>query len=189
MSDNRLRIMKSATELFAARGYDGVGIQEILDAVAVTKPTLYHYFESKQGLLNAVLKEGYTPLIERIRTAAYYQYDLMRTLRDLVGIFFNYAKENGTFYRLSLAVQLAPPESQAHTAAQPYHDELRKIMEELFIKAANDHGNMKGRHAAYAATFVGMINTYIGMYLNREIELNDDLAPRTVQQFMYGIFS
>ena len=42
--DNKETIMTCALDLFYARGYDGVGVQEIADAAGITKPTLYYYF-------------------------------------------------------------------------------------------------------------------------------------------------
>ena len=49
MTDNRAKILACAMQLFAARGYDAVGVQEIVDAVGIAKPTLYHFFGSKAG--------------------------------------------------------------------------------------------------------------------------------------------
>jgi TetR/AcrR family transcriptional regulator len=63
------------------------------------------------------------------------------------------------------------------------------LLEALFLAAADDHGNMRGRHEAYAATFLGMINTYIGLALNDLATINDHLVYRAVHQFMHGIFS
>ena len=40
--DNREIILKTAKSLFYARGYDGVGVQEIAEKSGVTKPTLYY---------------------------------------------------------------------------------------------------------------------------------------------------
>jgi AcrR family transcriptional regulator len=40
LADNRAELMDCALELFAAYGYDGVGVQNICEAAAVTKPTL-----------------------------------------------------------------------------------------------------------------------------------------------------
>jgi TetR/AcrR family transcriptional regulator len=48
---------------------------------------------------------------------------------------------------------------------------------------------MKGRHRAYAATFLGMVNTYISLALNGYAKLDDDLVRKAVHQFMHGIFS
>ena len=45
--ENKELIMKCALDLFYAKGYDAVGVQEIVDKAGVTKPTLYYYFGSK----------------------------------------------------------------------------------------------------------------------------------------------
>lgn len=48
--DNKELILKSALDLFYAKGYDAVGVQEIVDKAGISKPTLYYYFGSKLGL-------------------------------------------------------------------------------------------------------------------------------------------
>ena len=47
--DNKEVLLQVALDLFHAKGYDAVGIQEIVDKAGVTKPTLYYYFGSKKG--------------------------------------------------------------------------------------------------------------------------------------------
>ena len=53
--DNRELLLDAALDLFYAKGYDAVGVQEIVDRAGVTKPTLYYYFGSKIGLLQNLL--------------------------------------------------------------------------------------------------------------------------------------
>ena len=48
---------------------------------------------------------------------------------------------------------------------------------------------MRGRDKAYAATFLGMINTYVGLALNGYATLDDQLIYQAVHQFMHGILS
>jgi len=48
------RIRDAAVKLFAERGFDATSVQEIVDAAAVTKGALYHYFRSKDDLLYEV---------------------------------------------------------------------------------------------------------------------------------------
>jgi AcrR family transcriptional regulator len=55
--DTRLAIMRHAAALFAARGYDAVSVREIVEAAGVTKPSLYYYFSSKEGLARALIEE------------------------------------------------------------------------------------------------------------------------------------
>ena len=54
--ENKENLLTCARDLFYARGYDAVGIQEIVDAAGVTKPTMYYYFGSKQGLLEELMR-------------------------------------------------------------------------------------------------------------------------------------
>ncbi len=60
------RILTAALELFAQKGYDGVGIREIASAVGVRGSALYKHFSSKEEILNAVVQTA----SDRIR--AYY---------------------------------------------------------------------------------------------------------------------
>jgi TetR/AcrR family transcriptional repressor of nem operon len=55
-SDARDRLLVAACELFHARGYRGVGVQELCDQAGVKKGSFYHFFPSKQDLAVAVLQ-------------------------------------------------------------------------------------------------------------------------------------
>jgi AcrR family transcriptional regulator len=52
----RQRLLDTATELFAEKGYAGTTVREIVDRAGVSKPVLYYYFKSKEGLFYAILK-------------------------------------------------------------------------------------------------------------------------------------
>jgi AcrR family transcriptional regulator len=187
--DNRANILSCALQLFAARGYDAVSVKEVVDAAGVTKPTLYHYFGSKRGLLDALLAERFAELYQVIEEAATYRGDLPLTLNRVATTYFRYAKTHPLFYRMQLSMWFAPPDSDGYKAVSSLNIRQQQILEELFIQAADDHGNMRGRHRAYAATLLGMINTYVGLALNEHVELDDTLAHRAVHQYMHGIFS
>ena len=73
--DNRQLIMEKALELFCARGYDAVGVQEIAEQSGITKPTLYYYFGSKQGLMETILEENSRILEEMLEKVADYYDD------------------------------------------------------------------------------------------------------------------
>ncbi|MGE5497138.1 MAG: hypothetical protein ACM3Q2_03670, partial [Syntrophothermus sp.] len=77
----------------------------------------------------------------------------------------------------------------AMKAVAPYNKKLFSIFEELFSRAAKDHGNMKGRHSRYAITFLGLLNNYISLYLNGLIQLSEKTAFDAVHQFSHGIYS
>jgi AcrR family transcriptional regulator len=53
--EGRERILDEARSLFLERGFAATSMQEIADAVGMTKPALYYHFKDKQDLLVAVL--------------------------------------------------------------------------------------------------------------------------------------
>lgn len=187
--DKRRELLERALERFAARGYDAVGVQEIAEAAGVTKPTLYHYFGSKEGLLRALLERRFEELEAAIQAAAEYHHDLSGTLRRVAAAFFRFAGDYPVDYRLQLSLWFAPAESHSFLIVSGLNARLQRLMEDLFLRAVQDHGNMRGRHRAYAASFLGIINTYIGLTLNGYLQPDRELVRRVVHQFEHGIYS
>ena len=187
--DNRSEILTRALELWSERGYDAVGVQEIVESAGVTKPTLYHYFGSKRGLLDALIAERSAGLREPLEAAADYRGDLTGTLERVVGVYFDFAERESAFYRMQLGFWFAPPQSDEHAAVMAGNLGQYATLEQLFEAATADHGNMRGRHKAYAATFLGMVNTYVGLWLNGYANLDDGLVRGAVHQFQHGIYS
>lgn len=54
-TDVRAAVVSAATRLFAARGFDGTALQDVADAVGVTKQAVLHHFPSKEQIRGAVL--------------------------------------------------------------------------------------------------------------------------------------
>lgn len=57
------RILQKALELFSERGYDATSVREICEAAGITKPTLYHFYGSKEGVYRAIVEGA----LERFR--------------------------------------------------------------------------------------------------------------------------
>jgi AcrR family transcriptional regulator len=56
-AERRREIISAAFEAFARGGFRGSSLQEISDAVGMSKPGLLHHFASKEELLQAVLEK------------------------------------------------------------------------------------------------------------------------------------
>jgi TetR/AcrR family transcriptional regulator len=187
--NNRENILQCSLRLFSQKGYDAVGVQEIVDSAKITKPTLYHYFGCKRGLLDELVKKHFEIFFENISGEAFYNGDIVNNLNGLASAFFTFSSENRDFYRMQLSMYFSPPESDANQIVKRMNLKIYSIVEILFEKAAADHGTMQNRAQALAATFIGMINTYIGLWLNGFCDLNEELMHKAVQQFMHGIIS
>jgi len=73
-SSSRDKILDVAEALFARRGYSGVGMREVADAVGLGKSSLFHHFRSKTQLyfevLDGVLRRIEERLAPVLRSAA-----------------------------------------------------------------------------------------------------------------------
>ncbi len=187
--DNKKNILEKSLHLFSLRGYDAVGVQEICNECSITKPTLYHYFGSKMGLMEAIFDFFYPPFIQKIKSAAEYHNDIIINLESLTQTFFMLQKEQPVFTRFSLGSSFAPVESDIHTTQKKYTSRISDLIKELFSQAVSDHGNMRGKENLLAMSFVGLIQSYCVFALNNEIELDDLIVRAVVKQFMHGIFS
>lgn len=187
--DNKHIILHKAIELFAAKGYDGVGVQEIVDSVKLTKPTLYHYFTNKEGLLTEAIKIYSLPLMNALKNETIYQGDLPLTLDKIFLCYFTFAEENKTFFRFFLSLYFTPEQSIQHEIISKIHLRQFELLENMFKEAAKQHGNMRGRHIIYAASLIGTIHTYINYAFNGHISLDKHLRQKAVHQFQYGIYS
>jgi AcrR family transcriptional regulator len=66
----RRRLVRAARRLFAKRGYAGVGTEEIVRAAGVTRGALYHHFDGKRELLEAVYEQIEAEVSEKIAAGA-----------------------------------------------------------------------------------------------------------------------
>lgn len=67
--ERRAQILDAAYEAFAARGYDGVSMDDIAQAVGVTKPILYRHFASKDDLCAECLYLLGAQMLDGVRNA------------------------------------------------------------------------------------------------------------------------
>lgn len=189
IKDVRARLLEAALELMASRGYEAVGVQEIVSAAGVTKPTLYHYFGSKQGLLAALLLEGSGAFLETLRAAAEYAGDLPLTLDRTADAFLAFAARQPRFFRLQLGLAFTPPDSDAREPATRLRESQLEILERLFVAATRDHGNMRGRQQRYAFSLLGVLDAYAARIVDGSLRPSERMRRELVHQFSHGIYS
>ena len=66
----REQILDVALQVFAGAGFHGASMNDIAEAVGVTKPVLYQHFDSKRDLYQALIDEVGNRLLGNIAKAA-----------------------------------------------------------------------------------------------------------------------
>lgn len=65
----RNELLDAAWELFCQHGYDKTPVSAIIDKIGVSKGTFYHYFKSKEDLLDAAIERITVAITDEIRSA------------------------------------------------------------------------------------------------------------------------
>jgi len=105
-----------ALALFARKGFESVGVNEIAEKTGLAKPSLYHHFGSKEGLLAAIVETRGQKLLDLTGTAAEYKHDIVMNLTGLFRESVGFACGNQDFFRLLLRLFASAPEAPGFEA-------------------------------------------------------------------------
>ncbi|MFD9701710.1 TetR/AcrR family transcriptional regulator [Lentzea sp. NPDC059081] len=78
----RDRIIDAATGLIAVRGVAGTGIEDVRAAAGVSGSQLYHYFDSRQALIRAVITRQADSAVESPRITALDGFEALQAWAD-----------------------------------------------------------------------------------------------------------
>lgn len=85
--DDRLRLIyQTAARVIHEKGYDATSINEIADAIGITKGALYHYIDGKQDLLFSIMSYALDVLEKEVVTPVAQVTDAEEQLRHLVAL-------------------------------------------------------------------------------------------------------
>jgi AcrR family transcriptional regulator len=121
-------ILEAAKKVFFEKGLSAATMDEIAEAVELSKGTLYLYFSSKEDLYLAVMMHGLRLLTEMFREVAEHP---APTLQKLVGFGDAYAKfsrDHNNYFRMFLFLQTPQFHKQVSDAmTQSCHGENQKL--------------------------------------------------------------
>ncbi len=175
-------MLETAGRLFAARGYAAVSMDDIAADVGVSKPMLYNYFGSKQGLYIAYIERAGHELLDRMRQAEDIGHGAEERLRSGVEAFFGYVDE----HRDGWAVLYKEAAAQGGPFAAEVADlraRIRAIVNGLFAQAAAG-GRQRSRRARattepLAEAFVGAGESLANWWLD-----HPELSRETVSEIL-----
>lgn len=115
-------IMRTAEKLFFEKGYGDTSIQDILDAMSISKGGFYHYFDSKNALLEEICRQRSARDIERLRAELFSnKFTPVQKLNLLLSALNLFSREEPGYAALMLRVSYV--EGDVH-----FRDQLRSFM-------------------------------------------------------------
>jgi AcrR family transcriptional regulator len=68
--ERKNEILETAGQLFITKGYNSVAISDIADEIGIAKGTIFHYFKSKEELLDAAFLKIFEKLVNNAQAIA-----------------------------------------------------------------------------------------------------------------------
>lgn len=96
----REKILRIATQEFAALGYDGARIDGIVARCGISKNLLYHYYVSKEDLFLRVMERAYAGMRARQNDVSMLGHDPVADMRALIVHMVEYFAEQPEFIAL-----------------------------------------------------------------------------------------
>jgi len=130
----RQRLLLAATDLFAKKGYAATTVREIVAAAGVTKPVLYYYFGSKEGLyleLMETMSSSFLVLLEEPQPPGATARQRIERLGELV---FHIYVERIQIMKVMHSIYYGPPQGAPFVDFDALHqrfvDEIHRLVRE-----------------------------------------------------------
>jgi AcrR family transcriptional regulator len=182
-------ILRAAVSLFSKKGYAGTGVQEILDEVGLSKPTLYYHFESKAGLFRALLNNAYDETYRLMRSAVDAAENMEGKLVAAADALFQFTLANQDLTRLMFATVFAnseeiPPEVLNNSKRRRNQEVVEEVLRE-----GQRTGQILARYELrdFTHAIFGAVSHRIRTFLlTGEGELTRETAEKIVRLFLEG---
>lgn len=131
-------LLQSAADLFSAKGYHAVGIDDIGAAAGISGPGVYRHFPSKQALLEALCDRAMTTMLEGARGIPSAHADPAEALDALVALHVDFAVARRALLGVWMREQRALADDvrrslrrRLRAYEQPWREVLGRLREDL----------------------------------------------------------
>ncbi len=134
----RQRLLSGATRLFASKGYAATTVREIVERAGVTKPVLYYYFRSKEGIYLDLMREPFGKFAaiveETLLEAGSARERLFRLCLRAYDIFL----ENIDAARVMYSIYYGPPQGAPFVDFDAYHHRFQEAVLQVVREGVRD---------------------------------------------------
>jgi AcrR family transcriptional regulator len=180
------KILQVAISLFAQKGYDATSTREIVEAAGVTKPMLYYYFGSKEGLCKAAITSFAGPFFAELRQMVADCRQPRALLVDFVWKHFQHFSSHRDVVRFYMSLHFGPDREKFQEDFASLHQQVRALFRELAARIATTGILRPGCEEDFAMTLQQMIHAQNMACFFERTEPTRELAQRTVDNLLDG---
>ncbi len=134
----RKRLLAGATGLFASKGYAAATVREIVERAGVTKPVLYYYFGSKEGIYLDLMREPFSKFAELVEEALLPAGSARERLFRLCLRAYDIFVENLDAARVMYSIYYGPPQGAPFVDFDAYHHRFQEAVLQVLREGIRD---------------------------------------------------
>ena len=134
----RNRLLSGATSLFASKGYAATTVREIVERAGVTKPVLYYYFRSKEGIYLELMREPFSKFAALIEETLLPAGPARERLFGLCLRAYGLIVENIDAARVMYSIYYGPPQGAPFVDFDAYHQRFREAVLVILREGVRD---------------------------------------------------
>ncbi len=175
--------------MFAKKGYDGVSMREISEHSNVSKPTIYYYFGSKEGIYTELLQTGHDFMQKQILRILQQEISVKAKLAELLKLFFSEAVQHPHYVRFFISVSEKTADPHLPVRCGQPHKEGKERLIELLKEGVRTGEFGAGLDVHLAAEMLtGVMRHFVMMQLaSEETILSDQLAENVIELLFKGL--
>lgn len=124
----RDRLLAGATRLFASKGYAATTVREIVERAGVTKPVLYYYFRSKEGIYLDLMREPFGRFAAVVEETLHTGVPARERLFRLCLMAYDIFAENVDAARVMYSIYYGPPQGAPFIDFDAYHRRFQEAV-------------------------------------------------------------
>lgn len=131
------QMLDSAAQLFGEHGYHAVSMDQIAESVGLSKPMLYAYFDSKEGLCAACLKRAGADAVNAITMSFQASITPEESLFCGLTAFLKFVENEPSSWKL-IRDHASYDVDAFQEMVNEIHDDLRQVIEDLTLNASRE---------------------------------------------------
>ena len=136
--DVRERLLAGATGLFASKGYASTTVREIVERAGVTKPVLYYYFRSKEGIYLELMREPFGKFASLVEETLLTAGSARERLFRLCLRAYDIVVEHIDAARVMYAIYYGPPQGAPFIDFDAYHRRFQEAVLQVLREGVRD---------------------------------------------------
>ena len=177
-----LGILTNAARLFSAQGYMRASIADLADACKLSRGALYHYFDSKEAILFAILDAHIREMIEHVESAVATGGPTLTQFQNVIRAIVEVNAKSPHEQRV-LIHDLSFLNEDEQRAIKDLERQLVDIVTDLLVRLDAEGKIVKRTKKIYTMILFGIIN-----YTNTWYDPQGAIGPQEFDDMAFELF-